>query len=164
MALRRLYDAFAPRLLGLARRILIRPSDAEEVIQDSFLTVWKRAGDYDPERASVESWLFMIVRHKSIDRLRAQNRRSNIEVQWPEHSSNIIAFSQEDEGHDFQDEPALRALRALPPHQREPLELAFFEGHTHREIAQIVNRPLGTIKSEIRRALARLRKGGIANV
>lgn len=162
-ALKELYRAYAHRIFGLAAHILGHNADAEEVVQDTFLRVWKSAARYDPERASVETWLFLITRSRSIDRLRQRRRRQELDDAFEEDPtvSNTVPFDPTQRT-DEADAAALaqRALGGLPPQQREPLELAFFEGYTHQEIAHALNRPLGTIKSEIRRALARLRQGG----
>lgn len=163
MAIRRLYESFSPRLLGLAYRILGRMDDAEEALQDSFVQIWKKASSYDPEKASVETWVFLIVRRRSIDRLRSLRRQPPLySADSPLAETNVVDFANSSTV-DADHESIRRQLHALPPQQREALELAFLDGYTHSEIADIKNEPLGTVKSNIRRALQRLRKGGISH-
>jgi RNA polymerase sigma-70 factor, ECF subfamily len=162
-ALRRLHEAFAPRLLGLARRILGDDAEAEEAVQDAFVQAWKRACGFDPERASVEAWLFLLVRSRSIDRLRRRRRQTPL-IFGVEDEDKLVDFEAGGERAEPREEhPAVRSLRGLPTSQREALELAFFEGYTQAEIAVLLNKPLGTVKSDMRRALQRLREGGIAH-
>lgn len=162
-ALKELYRAYSHRIFGLAAHILGHNADAEEVTQDTFLRVWNSAARYDPERATVESWLFLITRSRSIDRLRQRRRRQRVDDAFEEDPtvSNTVPFDPTQRTDELDAASlARRALSGLPPQQREPLELAFFEGYTHQQISHLLDRPLGTIKSEIRRALARLRQGG----
>lgn len=159
-ALRELYEAFAPRLLGLAYRIVGRMDEAEEALQDAFVQVWKNAARFDPERASVDAWLLLIVRRKAIDRLRRRRGQPALAGTGSEDLSHKLIDFSPSPADSAGEHPVLRQVRALPPRQREALELAFFDGYTQAEIDQLKDQPLGTVKSDIRRALARLRQGG----
>jgi RNA polymerase sigma-70 factor (ECF subfamily) len=159
-ALARLYDETAATLLGLALRVLRNQADAEEVILDVFEQVWRTAHSFDAGRGNVWSWLTLLVRSRAIDRLRtAAAKRSrdhvSIEEDWdlasrdplPEHTT---IFKQECA-------QIRNALQLLPNQQREAIELAFYSGLTHVEIASELGLPLGTIKSRIRTGMERLR-------
>ena len=162
-ALHQLYKAYSHRLLGLAFRIIGQMDEAEEALQDGFLQVWKHAHRYDPKRASVETWIFLIVRRKCIDRLRRRRRQPPLyPVADSDADGNLVDFSPSP-ADQASDHPILNQLRALPPRQREALELAFFDGYTQSEIAALKDQPLGTVKSDIRRALQRLRQGGVSH-
>lgn len=162
-ALEALYDRHGTAVYSLALRILRNPPDAEEVVQDTFLQVWRQARSFDASRAGVAGWLLMIARSRAIDRLRRTSRwlrrEQGLGVGDAEPAS-LETLSSDDAL--IQDETA-RGLRdhvdALPPFQRVPLELAFFLGFTHSEIAAVMSQPLGTIKTRIRLGLQRIREG-----
>lgn len=151
-----LYEHFAPRVKAWLMRLGLAEDVAEEVMQESLITAWRRAASYDPAQASVATWLFTIARNKRIDRLRRERR--------PEIDPNDPALVPEpapapDEKVDAAaDEAQLRAaLQDLPEEQLHLLRLAFFSDLSHRDIAARENLPLGTVKSRIRLALARLK-------
>ncbi|HZQ54007.1 MAG TPA: sigma-70 family RNA polymerase sigma factor [Bryobacteraceae bacterium] len=159
-ALARLYDTSAPLLFTLALRILGNAADAEEVLLDTFEQVWRTARTFDPARGGVWQWLVLLTRSRALDRLRSLAGRrfrehSNVSNQ-PEISSpaplpeEAIAASQ-------QQRRVRQALSALPPEQRKALEMAYFSGLTHTEIASALGVPLGTIKTRIRMAMDKLR-------
>ena len=148
-ALGELYDRYANTVKGLAMRILRDRCDAEEVVQDVFVQVWSQAGRFDPLRGTPLAWLCTITRTRAIDRLRRRVARReqagdlHIGITERPRSDNGIAVR--------------KALDGIPPDQRRALELAYYEGLTHSEIARRVGAPLGTIKTRIRTALTRLR-------
>lgn len=151
-----LYDHFAPRLKAWLMRLGTPEDVAEELMQESLITAWRRAASFDPAQASVATWLFTIARNKRIDRLRRE-RRPEIDpsdpllVPEPEPAPDAIVDAA-------QDEAQLRAaLQDLPAEQLHLLRLAFFSDLSHRDIATRENLPLGTVKSRIRLALARLK-------
>lgn len=159
-ALRELYNLFAPQLMGLAYRILERRQEAEEVIQDTFIQVWKNAHRFDPTRSSAKTWLYLITRSRAIDRLRRlRGQAPLVSTPFDETAEQTVAFDQPSDS-ELENHPALRRLKALSPRQRETIELAFFEGYTHAEIANLKDIPLGTVKSDIRRSLQRLKTNG----
>jgi RNA polymerase sigma-70 factor (ECF subfamily) len=159
-ALAALYDRHAARLLGLASRILGAGGEAEEVVQELFLYVWRAAATFDPERGSVLAWLLVATRSRAIDRLRARRPISTGGAmksldEMPESAS---AGSVEGDSAAREWEAiCLAAIRELPPEQRRVLELAYFEGLTHTEIAEKTATPLGTVKTRARLGLMKLR-------
>lgn len=130
---------------------------AEELTQESLISAWRRAGSYDPVQASVSTWLFTILRNKRIDRLRREKRpeldpNDPALVHDPEPAADTLMMA-------MQDEVQLRAvLQTLPAEQLHLLQLAFFSDLSHRDIAEREKLPLGTVKSRIRLALARLKQ------
>jgi RNA polymerase sigma-70 factor, ECF subfamily len=158
-ALRELYDIHARAVYSLALRILRVQSDAEDIVQEVFVQAWRQAARYDATRGTVAGWLLMQARSRSIDRLRARQAR-------PERSEDERAPDPPDSslGPDIQivrGEQARRvrqALEELPRLQRTALELAYYEGLTHVEIAEQLEQPLGTVKTRIRQGLLRLRQ------
>ncbi|MDD5198943.1 MAG: sigma-70 family RNA polymerase sigma factor [Terrimicrobiaceae bacterium] len=159
-ALALFYDRFSPPLFGLAVKMLKNEKEAEDVLQDAFLYIWRKAAAYNAQLSSPFSWAVMIVRHKAIDRIRSRQRIDRI-VESATAESSHVADTDELSAR----EPVLReeramvrsALARLPGEQRQALELAFFGGFTHEEIAERLGAPLGTIKARIRRGLVRLR-------
>lgn len=154
-----LYDRYHSMAYALALRITTETGLAEDVVQDSFLGVWRNASRYAVDKGSVRGWLLAIVRHRAIDAVR--RHRASVAIGdeadeavpaaltlpdiWPEVAGRLDA------------EQIRRAMTALPPAQRDVLELAYFDGLTQREIAERTHAPLGTVKSRIRLGLASLR-------
>ena len=152
-----LYDQYGRLAYGLACRILNDRAAAEDVVQEAFLAVWKNAGQFDNRRGSVRSWLFSIVHNRAIDRIRGTAHSHNdvpLENVEPVIQLNDAweAVSVELERKQVQD-----GMRSLPEAQRETLELAYFKGLTHVEIAQQMGVPLGTVKGRMRIGLEKLR-------
>jgi RNA polymerase sigma-70 factor, ECF subfamily len=159
-ALAALYDETSPLLNGLLRRMLENPEDAEEILLDVYLKAWKNAAAYSDQRGSVQAWLVIMARNAAIDRIRqhrAQPRAVGLDV------DNGIDPVSPDESPETQTAALQRTRRIraviaqLPAEQREAVELAFFAGLTHIELAERLGEPLGTIKSRIRMGLIRLR-------
>jgi RNA polymerase sigma-70 factor (ECF subfamily) len=147
-----LYDRYAPRLLGLIVRILGIRCEAEDVLQDTFLQVWSSAGRFDPAKAPADVWLMLLARSRALDRLR---RRKPVADGWVERAA--VDDPPAEAGRKEEACRAHAAVCNLPPHQRQAVELAFFQGLTHEEIAARLNAPLGTVKTRIRQGLIRLR-------
>jgi RNA polymerase sigma-70 factor (ECF subfamily) len=174
-ALAALYDAYAPRIHALALRILATPQDAEEVVLDAFMQAWREAPRYDPARGTLGAWLVLIARSRALDRLRARGRRDRTMER-----ARVMAGPVEESAADApaappasgarspdpardverqeEDARVRSALEALPPAVRQALELAFFEGLTHSEIASRLGWPLGTVKTRVRGGLLKLRE------
>jgi RNA polymerase sigma-70 factor (ECF subfamily) len=156
-ALRHLYQATSAKLFGVCLRILSSRDEAEDVLQEVYLTIWRRAGRYRPERAGVMAWACTIARNRAIDRLRARGPLAGAEpVAGLERADGaaggeawLVAA----------DEAArlTRCLEALDDRARAVIRTAFFEGVTYEALAQRVGAPAGTVKSWIRRGLARLK-------
>jgi RNA polymerase sigma-70 factor, ECF subfamily len=158
-AFSRFYDLTAPMAFGLIRRVLRDPEAAAEVLQEVFWQVWQDAPRYDPTRGTPEAWLVMRAKTRAIDRLRSIRRRDrtfvapvdeSVAQRSPDQAPNP-AVAAEDRG------LIQTALAQLPEPQRRVIELAFFEGLTHSEIATRLGEPLGTVKTRARLGLDRLR-------
>ena len=159
-ALALLYDRHAGRLMGLAHRILGDTGEAEEILQEVFLHVWRASGTFDPSRGPVLAWLLVATRSRSIDRLRSRRQGRSAGTRSLEEAPETA--SREDieadaAGREW--EAQCRAVIAeLPEDQRRALELAYFEGLTHQEIAERTATPLGTVKTRVRLGLMKLRE------
>jgi RNA polymerase sigma-70 factor (ECF subfamily) len=153
-----LYDELAPILYGLVRRILRDPAQSEEVTQEAFVEIWRRAASFDPARGAVRSWAATIAHRRAIDRVRAEQSRR--ERQRRHGATPVIApDSPADTAIDSLDrERARQELARLGEDQRQALELAYFDGLTHVEIAERLGIALGTAKTRIRDGLIRLRR------
>jgi RNA polymerase sigma-70 factor (ECF subfamily) len=158
-ALADLYDRHAPTLLALARRILAGTSDAEEVLQEVFLHVWNNAARYDAGRSSVSTWLVLITRSRSIDRLR--NRKVVERVHEAAHQEDPVRHASPEgvESVFFRErrQRVKSELDKLPPEQKQVLEMAFYEGLSQSEIADRAGLPLGTVKTRTLLAMKKLR-------
>lgn len=152
-----LYDRYGSAAFGLALRIIRDPFLAEDAVHDAFLGVWRTARRYDPSRGGVRTWVLAIVHHRSIDLLRRRRAVSELPTDGPVPATLVQPdFWPEIAG--GLDRDALdRALQTLGSVQREAIEMAFFSGLTHVEIARETGAPLGTVKSRIRLGLLVLR-------
>jgi len=161
-ALGALYDKYAPAVFALARRIVSRPEDAEEVVQDVFAQVWHQASRYQNARASVAGWLVMLARTRAIDRLRARRARPDTgDVNAPVAGVALMSADPDPEELTLSAQNATRVKAAcaeLPADLRSVLDLAFYQGLTHSEIASATGLPLGTVKTRIRSAMQILRQ------
>lgn len=156
-----LYDRFSAPMFSMVFASLKHQKDAEDVVQESFVQMWKKAATYDPQRGSVFTWSIMIARNKAIDRLRARQRRYKLSEAFaleveavppvaPPRADDLL--SRRDEG-----QRVRAALSRIAPTQVDAIKLAFFGGLTQSEIAERLGAPLGTIKARIRRGLLALR-------
>lgn len=154
-----LWDRYAPMLLGVARRVVQDPDDAEEVLQEVFLHVWNRADRYDPSRSSVSTWLALIARSRAIDRVRTRGvvDRTHAAVRHEPEPAHASAEGAARVHHDERRKRVRAELATLPEEQRRVLELAFFGGMTQREIAEATGIPLGTVKTRTLLAMKKLR-------
>src|SRR5262249_8762585 len=149
-----LYDRYSGVVYGVALRVLANATAAEDVVQEIFLQLWRNPGAFDPDRGRLAPWLAVIARNRAIDPLRKRP---------PEDDIDELPIST---GVDMEGETAQKlavdkvrgVLAQLPQDQRKALEMAFFEGMTHTEIAGKTGEPLGTIKTRIRSGLLALRK------
>ena len=158
-ALELLYKRHASVALALARRIVGRMNEAEDVVQEAFVEVWRRAEQFDPSRGSAEAWTFQIVRNRCIDRLRKHAVRQRTAQESLREDKEPASVSPLEEAQRREERLAIAsAVSAIPKEQREVLELAYFEGLTHSEIAAKTGEPLGTIKTRIRSAVEKLAK------
>jgi RNA polymerase sigma-70 factor (ECF subfamily) len=155
-ALAEVYRRNAGPVFGLARRVLGDAAVAEEVVQEVFLRLWHEPGRYDPERGSLRTFLLSQVHSRAVDMLRSDTARRQREVR----EARSTASGQYDVEHEFLDiavaEGVRDALGVLQPGERSAIELAYFGGHTYREVAVILGEPEGTIKSRIRSGMRRM--------
>ena len=163
-----LYDRLSGPLYGLCQRMAGGESEAEDILQEAFLTIWRRAATYDDTRGSVFTWAVHLTRCKIIDHLRARGRRLRV-LALPNDSEEdrdaaerAPAASNDPAAGDAVDQRAQagrvrQGLQALPREQGQAIELAFFSDLTHHEISARLGQPLGTIKARIRRGMLRLR-------
>jgi RNA polymerase sigma factor (sigma-70 family) len=156
LALAELYDRFGHAAYGLALRIVRDPALAEDAVQEAFLTLWRSASRFVPERAKASTWILTLVHRRAVDLVRReQPRRAEPIEAAPQPSSTLT----EDEAWlRLQRTRVQEALRQLPDQQREALELAYFGGFTQSQLAERLGEPLGTIKSRMFTGLARLRE------
>lgn len=158
-ALESLYRRHASVALALARRILGRMNEAEDAVQEAFVEIWRRADQFDPRRGSAEAWTFGIVRNRCIDRVRKQAVRNRTQLDASKEEREPASVSPLEEAQRREERLAIAAaVSSIPKDQRDALELAYFEGLTHTEIAARTGEPLGTIKTRIRSALEKLGK------
>ena len=151
-ALGEFYDRFAGLVNAVALRILRDVQEAEDVVQEVFVQIWRQAARYDPSRGSPEAWVSILARTRSIDRLRARLVRR---PPSPHGEGQVAAATPANAA----DALAVRAALAdLPVDQRRVLELAYFEGLSQTEIAARLAQPLGTVKTRTRTAMIRLRE------
>lgn len=161
-AMEPLYDRYHRMMYSLAYRMVADHQVAEDLLQDVFLSIWKRATSYSPQAGAVRSWLLSIMHHRTIDYLRAVRRRSTLkEATWEEvERDERVAFPDvwDEAWQRVQSAKVREALLSLPVEQRMVIELAYFQGWTHTEIAQGCQIPLGTVKARMRLGLIRLKK------
>ncbi len=157
-----LYERYSRILYSLAYRMVADHQVAEDLLQDAFLAVWRRATSYSPQSGAVRSWIVSIMHHRTIDYLRSVRRRSTLkEASWEEiERDERTAFPDawDEAWQNIQSAKIREALMQLPTEQRMVIELAYFQGWTHSEIAEGCQIPLGTVKARMRLGLARLKR------
>jgi len=153
------YDATAPRAWGLALRVVRNRAHAEEVVQEAYLSAWRQSSRFDPKRGRAESWFLTIVHRAAVDRVRSVEASSRRERHYteqdqtiPEPDATASAVHQT-----FEARRVHGALEALTELQRQAVELAYWGGYTHTEVAGLLDVPVGTAKTRIRDGLIRLR-------
>ena len=157
-AFAKLYDATAARAYGLAVRVVRDPSQAEEVAQEAFLEIWRTASRFDDAKGSAVSWILTLVHRKAVDRVRSAEAGSRRDTSYHQGSQGIDHDSTAEAAHASMEARRVRqAMDSLTEVQREALDLAFFKGYTHTEVATLLDLPVGTAKTRIRDGLIRLR-------
>jgi RNA polymerase sigma factor (sigma-70 family) len=157
-ALRTIYDAQAPRMLGVAMRILHRRSLAEDAVQDAFVQIWQKAATFDPKRGEAQAWIFAILRHRALNLLRGERRTELVDDFEPmglindQEDPEAVVLRLSDAG------ALKRCLERLEPMRRKIIMLAYLHGLSHGELAGQFGVPLGTMKSWIHRSLLVLRE------
>ena len=157
-ALGALYDRYRLILFGLILRILHSQPEAEDVLQEVFLQVWRKANDFDEARGRPFTWLVTLARSRAIDRLRSSGARERTATEAARAVTEGVSDAEDDALKSERGEIVRRALAELPEEQRRVLVLAYFEGLTQSEIAARLNTPLGTVKTRMRSGMMRLRE------
>ena len=157
-AFAQLYDATAARAYGMAVRVVRDPSQAEEVAQEAFLEIWKTASRFDSGKGSAVSWVLTIVHRKAVDRVRSAQASTVRDTTYHQGSQVVDHDSTAEAAQASMEARRVRqAMDSLTEVQREALELAYFKGYTHTEVAKMLDLPVGTAKTRIRDGLIRLR-------
>lgn len=154
-----LYSRFAPRVFGLGMVMLGNAAQAEDLVQDTFVKVWRKAESFDAGRGSLDTWVLLVARSLAIDAIRRRVLEKKVTETQEEHTevSAIPGPEEEAESRDLV-QRARAAMTALSPGQRAALELAYFGGKTSAEVAELEGIPVGTAKTRIRTALMKLRE------
>lgn len=153
-----LYDLVAPTVVGIARRVLRDPDQADEVAQEVLLEVWRLAPTYDPSRGSCRTWVATIAHRRAVDRVRSEqaerDRRVRDGARTGSSDPDPTPRTATDEAERAQ---VVAALDELTDRQRQTIELAYYGGYTYTQVAEILELPLGTVKTRIRDGMIRLR-------
>ena len=152
------YDATSARAYGLALRVVRNPAHAEEVTQEAYLDAWRSSARFDAQRGSAAGWLLTIVHRKAVDRVRSVEAATARDVTWNRETAPIDHDQTSEAAHASLDATRVRnAVATLTDVQRQAVELTYFGGYTHTEVATLLDVPLGTAKTRIRDGLIRLR-------
>lgn len=152
------YDATSARAYGLAVRVVRDPAQAEEVAQEAYLEVWRTAARFRSEKGSAIGWLLTIVHRKAVDRVRSAEAAGRRDTSYQQHDHPVVHDTTAEAVEASMEARRVRsALGELTAVQREALELAYFGGYTHTEVARMLDLPVGTAKTRIRDGLIRLR-------
>lgn len=159
-----LYDLLASRVYGMALRVVRDPAQAEEVTQEAFVDIWRLSARYDPRLGSVTSWVLTLAHRRAVDRVRSSEAsRRRDDAYGTRNTEREIDTTAEGAERALDRERVAQALRSLTDVQRSAVELAYFGGYTHTEVAALLDLPLGTAKTRIRDGLIRLREAlGVA--
>ena len=160
-AFERLYDLHSRTVYALVFRIVQQPSTAEEVVQDVFLHLWRNSGQYDSTRGPFVPWLLTLARNRALDHLRLKSERQRRREELSETLPQVAVAPGYEAALDEkrQAERVRQLMGSLYPQQKRAIEMAYFEGLSHSEIAAALREPLGTVKSWIRNGLQRLKEG-----
>ena len=155
VALRELYDRYGRLVYSFAYRLTHDTTLSEECVQDVFVALWRRAGDFDPTRAKLTTWLFVVARNRAIELGRQKARRPELRddlepIGLAPDTQELVAIADEAQR-------VAEVMAELPEDQLAVLRLSYFDGLSHAEIAEVIGIPLGTVKGRIRLALERLR-------
>jgi RNA polymerase sigma-70 factor (ECF subfamily) len=157
-AFAQLYDVMAARVYGLAVRVLRDPSQAEEVVQEALLETWRTAARFDPSRGNATSWILTIVHRRAVDRVRSAEAATRRDTSYHQQNQSVDHDATAEAAHASLEAHRVRkSLDALTAVQRQAVELAYFGGYTHTEVATMLDLPVGTAKTRIRDGLIRLR-------
>jgi len=154
-----IFDRHASPAFSLAYRMCGRPAMAEDIVQEAFLSLWRSAAAYDPARGGVRAWILSIVRNRAIDAFRREGAKAATDVGEEGLAERLPALELTDREAERRDDArqVRDALKGLPPDQRQVIELAYFGGFTHTQIAEMLKLPAGTVKGRMRLGLSKLR-------
>src|SRR6202521_1537426 len=157
-ALAELYDRYGRLAYAVALRVLGDPGRAEDAIQEAFLNIWNHAGSFDVRRGSLRTWLLTSVRNRSVDYLRGRgaHERQELELQPAQAEAGPRSDPWREVSLSLERSAVREAMSSLPAEQRQAIELAYFGGYSHREIAEVTRVPLSTVKGRMRLALEKL--------
>jgi RNA polymerase sigma-70 factor, ECF subfamily len=157
-ALAQLYDRYGRVAYSVAFRVLGDPGRAEDAVQEAFMKIWNNASSFDVRRGSLRTWLLTAVRNRSIDYLRGRGAHERQELELQPALSEVGSRSDpwREVSASIERSAVREAMNNLPAEQRQAVELAYFGGYTHREIAEMTNVPLGTVKGRMRLGLEKL--------
>lgn len=164
-ALTELYEQYGQHVYNMAMHVLRNPTTAEEITQDIFFQIWNKPEQWDPEKGALRSWMLAITRYRAIDWLRREQRRPSLNAVDFDELANLLGSPEMVGGAQYDNGQILRKLlKELPPEQRQVINLAFFKGLTHSEIAEQLDEPLGTVKGRIRLGLEKLKDGWLGEI
>lgn len=155
-AFAKLYDQYSAALFGVILKVVSEQVRAEEVLQDTFLKIWRAAPSYDPSKGRVFTWMLNIARNTAIDVVRSAEYRTSSKIRPLE--DHVHLSDGEDLRKQVDHIGMDKVMNGLPPEQREVIDMAYYQGWTQQEIAERTNTPLGTVKSRTRAALSHLRE------
>ncbi len=157
-AFEELYDAVAPRVFGLVRRVVRDPAQSQEVTQEVFVDIWAQASRFDADRGKAMSWILVIAHRKAVDKVRASQASNDRDLRQgiKEYQESYDDVADTVESH-MEAERVNKALESLTQSQQEAIRLAYYGGYTHQEVAELLKIPVGTVKTRIRDGMIRLR-------
>jgi len=151
-----LYDSYSPALFGIIKQIVPDGDTAADVLQDVFLTIWRKIRLYDKEKGRLFTWMLNIARNAAIDKIRSRDYRDHLKNQPITENVNTLTANAMT-GSEIADVGLKKLINSLKKEYRDLIELSYFQGFTHEEISKRLNLPLGTVKTRIRAALSQLR-------
>ena len=158
VAIEMLYERYGRLAYSLAFRVLNDGHAAEDVVQDAFVSMWRRGSTYRPDRGSLRSWTCAIVHNRALDRLRGRSGRARLDLPLERASArDTVPDTWETVAAELERDHIRQALEDLPVEQRQTIELAYYSGYSQREISSLMQVPLGTVKGRTRMALRKLR-------
>lgn len=156
-AFREFYDRTSAKLFGIIARILVERGEAEDVLQEVYVTIWRKAAEFDSARASPITWVATIARNRAIDRLRARGNRQHVTIDAAHDVADTAPDAEALYGQALAASTVQAALAQLEPRHADVIRACYFEGLTYEELAQREGVPVGTLKSWVRRGLMKMR-------